>query len=197
MKKPLFFLMPALLVTLLLQSCSGEPVKESFSDLNATTGASIQNTYTFNDLAGVWNMYSMTSTQTTVDFDQDGNRTNDLLLETDCFDPMYFDFQSDGNVNTYQSRLYFDDATGAFTCQTTGNYAATYVIEGDLLRVTFTIKGQTYTENKTILLYSENGNDFLKVTLTKEETNKVYVANDPGTTVASDLQKIEMVYIKR
>ena len=181
----------------LLIACSAESVNDKGIALNATTNTSTNQELSMDDLAGRWNMYAMTSVETTVDFDQDGNRTNDLLLETDCFDPMYFDFSSTGEVATYQSRLFFSEVTGAFSCQTTGNYVATYMINSDQLSVTFTVDGQTYTETKSISRYSENGSEFLKVTLTKTETNTaVYVAKDPGNTVASDIKQIDMIYKK-
>lgn len=189
----------------MLIACSAESVNDEGKILNATGTTSATQELTMNDLVGRWNMYAMTSVPleegveaTAVDFDQNGVFTYDLLEETDCFDPMYFDFTSNGEVATYQSRLFFSKVTGAFSCQTTGNYKATYTINGDQLSVTFTIDGQTYTETKTISRYSENGSEFLKVTLTKAETNAaVYVAPDPGNTVASEIQKIEMVYIKQ
>ena len=182
----------------MLVACSANSLEDEGLSLNATTLVVQSQELTMNDLVGTWNMHSMSSIETTVDFDQDGNRTNDLLLETDCFDPMYFIFASTGEVSTYQSRLYFSEATGAFSCQTTGNYTATYSINGNELSVTFTIDGQTYTETKTISRYTENGAEFLKVTLTKAETSTaVYVAKDPGSTVASNIQQIDMIYKKQ
>lgn len=185
----------------MLIACSTESVDEQMDSLNATGTSEDQplaDDISGNELVGTWNMFSMTSEFTTVDFDQDGNRTTDLLLETDCFDPMYFIFGAEGDVNTYQSRLFFSATSGEFTCQTTGSYNATYQVNGNELSVTFTVDGYQYTETKTISRYYENGNEFLKVTLTKGETNSaVYVADDPGNTVASDLQEIEMVYLKQ
>ncbi|WP_324720750.1 lipocalin family protein [Salinimicrobium sp. HB62] len=183
---------------ILLSACSAEKYSEIDSaSLNATTTTASSQEIVSSDLVGTWNMFSMTSMETMVDFNLDGTYTNDLLEETDCFDPMYFIFMNNGIVDTRQSRLFFDSVKGDFTCYTTGDYTATYSVSGDILTVTFTIDGVEYTETKTISIFSENGNDFLKVTLTKEETNAaVYVADDPGNTVASEIQKIEMVYIK-
>lgn len=167
--------------------------------LNATsTTVTASEDIAASDLVGAWAMYSMTSIGTTVDFDQNGFETNDLLAETDCFDPMYFIFKETGEVDTRQSRLYFNSQTGAFTCLTTGDYTATYAVSGNILTVNFTVNGNEYTENKTISRYSENGSEFLLVTLTKGETDAaVYIADDPGNTVASEIEKIEMVYKKQ
>ncbi len=181
-------------------ACSTDKMDSDVQELNLSGNASIQEADILAaDLVGTWNMYSMSSMETTVDFDQDGNRTNDLLLETDCFDPMYFVFFENGNVDTHQSRLYFSSATGMFSCQTTGDYSATYeILDGNKLSITFSIDGQQYVETRTISLFTEENNEFLKVTLTKEETNAaVYVAPDPGNTVASEIQKIEMIYLKQ
>ena len=180
----------------ILTACSAESVNEEMSSLNASASVVEAQDLTMNDLVGRWDMYSMTSSDS-VDFDQNGVYTYNLLEEKDCFDPMYFQFDDDGQVTTKQARLYFDGTTGKFSCNDTGDYTATYEITGNDLEVTFTVDGNQYTETKTISRYNENGTEFLKVTLTKAETNSaVYVANDPGNTVASDIQQIDMVYKK-
>lgn len=181
-----------------LSACSSEEVSSDMTGLNAATTTVAAEDYSVTDLVGLWTMYSMSSMETTVDFDEDGVFTNDLLQETDCFDAIYFDFKETGVVDTRQSRLYFSTATGMFSCQTSGDYNATYTVSGNELTVTFNINGQQYVEKKTISIYTENGSEFLKVTLTKQETNSaVYVADDPGNTVASNIQKIEIVYLKQ
>lgn len=179
-------------------ACSTEDADMGLNSLNSAGTIVQAEVITANQLVGIWKIASMSSVQTTVDFDQNGVRTNDLLKETDCFDTMYFDFKESGAVATRQARLYFSTSTGQFSCQTTGDYAATYEVSGNELTVTFIVDGQQYTDTKTISLFSENGNEFLKVTLIKEETNSaVYVANDPGNTVASGIQEIEIIYIKQ
>ena len=196
MKKLLQKLMVGGVGVSMLIACSADNVDEEMTTLNATTSTVEMQELTMNDLLGTWKMNSMTSSDA-VDFDQNGVYTYDLLEETECFDPMYFIFNEDGSVATEQARLYFNSVTGAFTCSTTGDYTATYQISGDELTVTFLVDGVQYTETKTISRYSENGAEFLKVTLTKQETNSaVYVANDPGTTVASGIQQIDMIYKK-
>ena len=178
-----------------LVACSADSINEEMSTLDATAANMTVAEVTVSSLEGTWNMYSMTSSDS-VDFDQNDVYTYNLLEETDCFDPMYFDFGTDGTVATKQARLFFN-STGAFTCQDTGDYSATYDVLGNELSVTFTVDGMQYTETKTVSQYTENGEEFLKVTLTKQETNSaVYVANDPGTTVASEIQQIDMVYKK-
>lgn len=181
----------------LFVACSADSVNDEGISLNATTTTVETQDLTMNDLLGTWHMYSMTSIGegNDVDFNSDGIYTYDLLEETDCFDSMYFIFQDDGDVLTEQARLFFDGTTGEFTCATTGNYAATYQISGNELTVTFFVNGSQYTETKTVSRYSENGKEYLKVTLTEAETDSaVYVSNDPGTTVASDIKQIDMLY---
>ena len=199
MKNYLSFFFSAFLCFQVLVGCSPQAITDDeMTLLNASTTTMETADYSVADVVGIWKMSSMSSVNTTVDFDQDGTRTNDLLLETDCFDPMFFDFKSSGDVSTHQSRLYFNASTGMFTCQTTGTYPATYVINGNQVTFTFSIDGVSYTETKEISLYMEGGAEYMKITLTKEETNSaVYVADDPGNTVASDLQEIEMIYRKQ
>lgn len=179
-------------------SCSKDEISTDAGNYGLNATGTIEETAVITpaDLTGKWEMFSMTSAET-VDFNTDGTRTYDLLEETDCFDAMYFEFDSIGNVKTRQSRLYFDAVSGEFSCNTTGDYVAKYGVTGNELTVTFTIGDQTYSESKTISRYSESGAEFLKVTLTKTETNAaVYVTDDPGNTVASGISEIEMVYKK-
>ena len=185
-----------LLAGLVLSACTAEELGEAESlSLNATATTSVSADILPADLVGTWNMYSMESLGVNVDFNRDGVRTFNLLEENNCFDDMYFTFDIDGNVQTTQSRLFFDGNTGEFTCQTTKDYVATYTLNGNELQVNFTVKGSNYTDSKTISRYSQNGEEFLKVSLTSYETDAaVYVANDPGNTVASEIQEIEMIY---
>ncbi|MFD2517657.1 hypothetical protein [Salinimicrobium flavum] len=200
MKKILLNAVAGIMMAPLFIACSADEMSSDVNELNVSGTASGEDVQIMtSDLVGIWNMYSMSSLEDTVDFDQDGNYTNDLLEETDCFDAMYFDFENTGNVTTTQSRLFFSAATGMFSCQTTKNYSATYSVEeGNILTINFTVNNVDYTETRSISLYTENGIQFLKVTLTKAETNAaVYVAPDPGNTVASEIQKIEMIYKKQ
>lgn len=187
------------IAAVILTACSTENVDEQMITLNAS-GTSLNAETTeiaVEDLVGTWNMYSMTSSDS-VDFDQNGIYTYDLLEETDCFDPMYFIFHADGSLDTRQARLFFSETSGAFTCMDSGDYVATYELSGDQLTVKFEVDGSSYTETKTISLVTEGNNQFLDVILTKEETDAaVYISPDPGNTVASDIQKIDMRYIKQ
>ena len=187
----------AAVMGLVLTACTAdEPIEADSMSLNATM-TSVSADIVPADLVGTWNMYSMESLGVSVDFNLDGIQTFDLLEENNCFDSMYFTFDIDGNVQTTQSRLFFDGNAGEFSCQTTKDYVATYALNGAELQVNFTVNGTNYTDTKTISRYNQDGEEFLKVSLTRSETDAaVYVANDPGNTVASELQEIEMIYIK-
>lgn len=200
MKRNLLYALTGIVLAPLFFSCSPEQGSDDPQELNLSgTTLAQEAPILASDLVGTWNMYSMSSMETTVDFDQDGKPTNDLLEETDCFDPMYFVFRENGAVDTYQSRLVFSSTTGMFSCQTSGDYAANYeVVNGNELKITFTIDDQQYVEMKSITRYAENNIEFLKVSLAKAETNAaVYVAPDPGNTVVSEIQLIEMIYEKQ
>ncbi|WP_029038259.1 lipocalin family protein [Salinimicrobium xinjiangense] len=207
MKRNLLYVIWGIMLTPLLFSCSTDEMSSDSQDLNLSGTATVQEEQILvSDLVGTWNIYSMTSVPleeggeaTAVDFDQNGSFTYDLLEETDCFDAMYFTFEDTGNVQTTQSRLFFSATTGMFSCQTTKDYTATYSVEeGNILTINFKVNDVDYTETRSISRYTDNGNEFLKVTLTKEETDAaVYVSPDPGNTVASEIQKIEMIYIKQ
>ncbi|WP_424493050.1 lipocalin family protein [Salinimicrobium sp. GXAS 041] len=204
MKKLLQRLLFGGLGVALLAACSAEGVNEEMSALNASSATMSSQDLSINDLVGEWKIVSMTSVAyeehpaVAVDFNKDGNFTFDLMEESTCFNIMSFDFRSNGTVYTNQARLFFDNTTGKFECQGTGLYTAGYEISGNDLSVTFTADGIEYTQVKTIYRYSEDGAEYLTVTLTEQETDSaVYVNNDPGNTVASDIKKIEMVYKKQ
>ena len=131
-----------------------------------------------------------------VDFNQDGDFNTNILTESDCFNNMYFTFDSNGDVQTTQARLYFD-AQGNFSCSEK-NYTATYSVNQNELTVNFVVGGVPYTEVKQISITSDGTNEYLNITLTSTETDAaVYVANDPGNTVASDINQIDFTYIKQ
>lgn len=181
-----------------ITSCSTEEIASDSMSLNAM-GTTLQVAeITAADLEGTWNLHAMTS-NIAVDFDDaDTIKNNDILSETKCFDPMFFTFNPDGNVDTHQARLFFDATTGMFTCETTGDYKAQYKVLGNQLSVTFTVDGNQYTETKDIMRYSENGNEFLKVSLTGIETDgAVYVEDGRENTVAAEIAGIDFLYIRK
>ena len=196
MKKFSTLFFGSLCASVLFFSCS--PDATVIEDANAldssasmTTAASI----TSADLVGTWNLQSMNS-DVAVDFNSDGAYSKDILSESGCFDNMYFTFDPDGVVYTTQARLYFDPA-GNFNCSEK-SYTATYSVDQNDLTVNFVVSGVAYTEVKQISITSDGTNEYLNVTLTSTETDAaVYVANDPGNTVASEINQIDFTYIKQ
>jgi len=183
----------------ILVACSSENVDEQMNSLDAT-GTSVNEQLaadvTTEELLGTWELASMTSEGVPVNFDGDSIESIDILSETSCFDNMYFTFKSGGVVETTQARLYFDE-TGDFTCSEK-NYAAAYGVTGNVLEVTFSVKGMGYTENRVISIDSDGTNDFLKMSLTGAETDAaVYVEDGRENTVAADIVKINFVYIRK
>ena len=172
--------------------CSTETINEENSSLNATAtvfeGQDIQQ----NQLVGTWNIFSMTS-DVAVDLNNDGSSSTNLLAETTCFDPMYFDFNAEGVVETEQGRIsVLEDKV---ECDGIGNYTASYGVEGNTLSVTADFDGQTVTLTKTIGLSSDAGGDYLHVAIEEYEVDQL--VDDPGNTVASDIKRIEVVYKKQ
>ncbi len=178
-----------LLMAAVLNSCSVEDANNKEAvDLKMTQSNA---TYTTNDLVGKWNIYRMTS-DVEIDFDGDSNSSLEILTETACFNPMFYLFDELGEITTGQAKLSFLE-NGQFNCSY-GEYSATYKINGDQLSVTFLYNGNEKTETKIITLTTSGEDRFMHVTLLELETT-AYVT-DPGTTTASDINKIEMVYIK-
>ncbi|WP_168191352.1 MULTISPECIES: lipocalin family protein [Antarcticibacterium] len=173
----------------MLFSCGGEDLDDTgepvFKSSNLTADISSA------DLLGKWELIGMEGDRE-VDFNGDGIGSIDMLSETSCFNIMYYEFFDNGVVETGQARLWFD-SSGNFTCLS-GEYAATYSISQDILRVDFNLNGSPMTEEKQIALTSDATGDYLHVTLSDLEA-AAYV-NDPGTTNASHLSLIKMVYKK-
>lgn len=147
---------------------------------------------TATDLEGRWEMYSMTS-DTVVDLNFDGTYGKEILLETTCFKNMFFTFEQD-SVITGQAKLDFGENGDIFKCGF-GTYSATYKIDGEELLITFTLDGVQITRSKTIALTSDATGEYLHISL--EDTEAAQYVDDPGNTVASDVQKIETVYKKQ
>lgn len=172
--------------------CSTETINEETSSLNATAtvfeGQDIQQ----NQLVGTWKIVSMTS-NVAVDLNADGSNSADLLDETTCFDPMYFSFDAQGTVETEQGRIsVLEDRV---ECDGVGTYTATYEVSGNALAVTADFDGQPVTFTKTIGLSSDASGEYLHVALEDHEVDQVI--SDPGNTVASDIERIEVVYKKQ
>lgn len=178
-----------LALTGMLFSCGGEDLDDmmepEFKSSNLTADISSS------DLEGKWIMHSMIGDKE-VNFDGDSVSSTDMLTETDCFFQMFFEFEDNGVVTTGQAKLWFD-SNGDFTCYS-GVYDAKYSVSGDVLTVDFDLNGSPRTEKKTISLSSDSEGEYLHVTLTDQEAANF--VNDPGTTNASHLEKIEMKYKK-
>lgn len=178
--------------------CSAEAVDEQqMNSLNAvgTTATEPVADITSGDLEGRWELSSMTS-DVSLDLNGDNEKQTNIMAETSCFHSMYFVFDTNNNVETNQARLYFDQ-TGNFTCSEKV-YLASYEVSGDILAITFSVKGSTYTENRKIAIENDGKNDFLKMSLTGAETDAaVYVEDGRENTVAKEIGKIDFLFIKK
>lgn len=173
-------------------SCSTETINEESSSLNATANVFEGQDIQQNQLVGTWKIVSMTS-DVAVDLNTDGTSSTELLDETTCFDPMYFDFNAEGAVETAQGRISI--TAEKLECDGVGVYTASYEVSGNDLMVTAVIDGQTFTFTKKIGLSSDANGDYLHVAIEDYEVEQV--VSDPEDTVASDIQRIEIVYKKQ
>ena len=198
MKKILKKMMFAGLGSLIILGCSAEDKEENLNSLNAlgSTNTNQVADYSDVDLLGRWELVSMTSVDVPVDLNEDNVRQTNILDETSCFENMYFNFNSDNSVETNQARLFFNE-TGNFTCSEKV-YAARYELSGNNLAVTFQVKGNSYTENRVIVIERDGGKEYLKISLTGAETDAaVYINDGRENTVAAELKQIDFVYIKK
>ncbi len=169
----------------LLTSCNKTelPIQEgeSFQSINAN----IQPRRLF----GNWQLSEMLA-DIPVDLNGDGTGNTNLLLETDCFDDMRIEFFQDGTFFTENAQM--DFAAGAsdneFECLSGRDDIGTWEINRNELILTILVDGVLYTDTKIIKL---TGNRFsFEVT---EEESDIYV-NDPGNTLVSDVQILELEY---
>ncbi len=181
---------PALIfgLSLLLISCSAEDT----NDLQAENlKAANLVVYQTADLEGIWDLYSMHS-NVEVDFNGDNVSNKDIRLETNCFNSMYYEFKSTGQVTASQAKLYIN-TTGIASCNN-GIYSSPYTLDGDKLTVSFHDKnGTLITTTKQILLSEDK--QYLHLTLTRFEATG-YINDDSGNSTAV-IDNIATVYKKR
>lgn len=168
-------------------SCGGEDL----DDLAAENYGSTDLTASFNEeeLVGHWVLSSMTADQE-VDLNGDGIASQNLLQETSCFDDMSISFFEDGSFSTVNARLNLGsgDTAGEFGCSGSKEYQGTWEVDGDYLVLNMNVNGNSYTERKFV----EYTAGLFSFAISKLESD-AYV-DDPGDTVASGLQIVELEY---
>ncbi len=181
---------PALLLTLFLVfiSCSKEDLGEMQAEEITVSNLEV---YEVKDLEGIWDLYTMHS-DVAVDFNGDGTSNKDIKAETGCFNTMFYDFDSTGNVTATQAKLHIDK-TGIASCNS-GTYSSPYTIENDMLTVSFHDKNGNYVSTtKQIKLTDEK--QFLHLSLTRLETTG-YIKDDSGNSTEI-INSITTIYKKR
>lgn len=188
MKNTLFPPTLILSLSLILISCSAEDPGELQAENLKAANLEV---YESKDLEGIWDLHSMVS-DVAVDFNGDGTANKDILVETDCFDTMNYEFLSTGNVTATQAKLHIN-TTGIASCNI-GVYSSPYTIKDDMLTVSFHDKNGTYiTTTKQIKLTEDK--QFLHLSLTRFEASG-YINDDSGNSTAV-IDSIATVYKKR
>ena len=179
-----------LLVTIILfASCEGndpdESLNASFSDPLMT--ANIE----YTQLVGKWDLFEM-RTDTSVDLNNDGTGSSNLLSETSCFDQMSITFKDDKTFSSVNARMDFaaGDSNNDFACLGTGRGpdTGTWEIAGDILKLTFIINGESFTNEKQLTFSPTTF--FFNIS---ELESQQYVS-DPGGTAVSDVTIIYLGY---
>lgn len=192
MKKPFKkFLVLGLFAPVFL-ACSTDDILEDSLFLNSQGLIAEGEAIAAEDLTGTWVMHSMTS-DIAIDLNNDQESSADILAETDCFKDTFFSFDQDGVITTGQAKLDFDTDDNEFVCGY-GEYQAAYELDGNELVVEIEVNGSKIIQSKTIALSSDVSGEYLHVSLEDYETAEF--VNDPGTTAASDIERIEIVYKK-
>lgn len=190
MKKNIF--PPILFVSfaLLLFSCAGDDLEDVQADSLETKMLTAN--IVESDLLGTWDLSKMT-TDSLVDLNQDGIFTNDLLIETTCFDPMSITFNADETFSSVNSRMDFKagETDDQFLCMGDRTDTGTWSVEGDVLYLHVEVDGSIYNHTKNLIM-TENTFSF-KV---NKEESKQYVT-DPGDTSVSKVTVVSLEYTKK
>ena len=188
MKNTLFPPTLILSLALLLFSCSAEDADDLQAENLKATNLVV---YNAEDLEGTWDLYTMNS-NVAVDFNGDNVANKDIMVETNCFDTMFYDFNSTGHVTATQAKLHIN-TTGIASCDT-GVYSSPYKLEGDMLTVSFHDKNGTLRTTTKQIKLTEN-NQFLHLSLSRFEAS-AYIKDDSGNSTAV-IDTIATVYKKR
>lgn len=190
MKKNIFTPFLLISLSLIIISCAGDDLNDLQSeslDTKMLTANIVDS-----DLVGTWDLSKM-ATDSLVDLNQDGVFTNNLLIETTCFDPMSIIFNPDKSFSSVNSRMDFKagETDDQFLCMGGRTDTGTWSIEGDVLTLKVLVDGFTYNHTKTLIM---NDNTF-SFEVNKEES-KQYVT-DPGDTSVSKVTVVSLEYTKK
>ncbi len=142
-----------------------------------------------NDLEGNWTLIEMNASSG-VDLNNDGTSNTDITNETDCFDNMTVNFQSDSNFMLDYPGLDFDDVNGetVLNCEDK-NTSGSYSLNGGTLSITTEIENNVETDDFQVNL---SGNQ-LSFTVTNAQAAS-YFDFDISDNENADLQSIEFVF---
>ena len=141
------------------------------------------------DILGTWTINEINSTPA-VDLESNGNSDTNVMNQTNCFDGMSLDFDTNGNLTVVSSEITFDANTDpSFMCSLRTD-TGSYIISGNDLTVTIPISGNQETE--TILVNIQNNT--LSFSLTESQVAQFF--NVPSGESFSAINELEFVYIK-
>lgn len=175
---------------LFLFSCGGEDLDdmslENFNSVNLQSDISVS------QLVGYWKLSAMTA-DTLVDLDGDGTGNTNLLLETNCFDPMAVTFREDMTFTSVNARMDFraGESNDKFACMGQNEVSGTWSIEGNTLTLNAYINGVDRTHTKELTL---TDNTF-SLPVYKWESDQYVTSSSEGTAV-SEVLIVELEYTK-
>ncbi|MFD0932358.1 DUF5004 domain-containing protein [Psychroflexus salinarum] len=142
-----------------------------------------------NDIQGEWFLSELNASEP-VDLNNDNITNLDLTQETNCFDGMTIDFESDAYEFTYPKIDFTGDNSDELVCSDTLN-TGTYSLENGTLTATTFIDGSVSTESVSL----ELSNNELKFTITSSQVNE-YLDLENTSNENSDLEFLEFVFNK-
>jgi len=141
------------------------------------------------DIEGNWAITEINSTPA-VDLESNGNTDPNLLNQTNCFDGMALDFDSNGNLNVTSTEITFDEnASPSFVCSLR-NDLGSYLISGGNLTVTIPISGNQETQTISVNIQ----NNTMSFSLTQSDVAQFF--NIPSGENFSSINELEFVYQK-
>ena len=140
-------------------------------------------------IEGSWSLAEINTTPP-VDLEDDGNTDANVMNQTDCFNGMSLDFDTNGNLDMVTSAINFDSsASPSFDCSTQTS-SGSYTINQKDLTVTTQISGNEETETLNV----DVQNNTLSFTLTESDIADFF--SIPGGESFSPITEAEFIYEK-
>ncbi len=173
--------------SLFIISCAGDDLEEIQS---AEYNAQLGNIFIYDsDLVGEWKIGTI-AVNRNVDLNGDGESSNDLLLETSCFESMIYTFKGNKTFTIINPTLELTeiDNKDEFKCQNPTTISGKWSLKDDMLTLYIKRNNLEYTETKHLILIEDS------FTLEINEDESKDLINDKGNSSAAGLSVVALEF---